>query len=609
MKRIHRRLAIQHSRWLLRQPISERFWFRTFRVARRLVRCILLLIVAFVENTANWLANHRVAAICLQTIAIVITLCLVLTLLVLGCGIIVVAPSAFLLLTPDRRPLAVDTEILVALTRLTLLVSCSIPFLWSILPGSTRRNVREVNPPQGKRRYSFLRRPESKRSAVTPRVWFPLVGGFIGLVMIALGGVLIRLEHWGIALACALLFTATFWWLVFRVGLRLMRHRARVIWHFTGFEYATGVFACLFAAALLTALSPVIVDLSRALTWLGPFGSAMGHLHRLWQGEIGSLLSLCAVCVFNVGAGWWISRDAASWANRRKLVEASHLLNRSEVEEKASSNRLTSDDLAARIQRDLDQSIEASKFRSWHFYLRPNWIGRRKDWFCVLLVTLSLLTAGMMGIRILFTQFEHLFETVQTVGGPQGISPQWQLIALLIVPFTFVLLGTETIAIFDQWKATSTRFHERPISPWQYFRKIHWDGISHLPIQLTLALPFTGLLYGTPSLSWTGLGIATLCTIGCMFAVRTLVICLSISESIRAIGNRWLMSLLNGILFVSLLYSVPLLAAASVSVFRSDTSIGVLQFGILVANAVTFIMFLSIVRLRASHETAAERLA
>lgn len=542
MRRVRHRLAYQHARWIATQPIKDRFWFRTCRKTRRVFRWFRIYIRAIFNRAGEWLRKFPLVASVLYATAWVVGVLLFAAVLVGACWLVLVGPSEMLQINPDRRPLEGSDEIAtVALTRLTIVLSIAAPFLWCILPGSDRNVLLRSGGYQ--KRYgvfSFLRKPPSSQ-AVSVRYLLPAIGIVAALAVVSVCGIFARLSHPLVAAVGGIIFFVAFAWMVHRVGLRMMRKRSAVIWHGSVYEWlAMGlVMAGMFSLILL--ISPGIVLVSEYLRWLGPVGYALANLQAVAGGNYQALLPVTVLCTLVIAIGKWAEQDVGTWANRRKLVTSRRLLNRAEVKE-VVGDPTENGDCLEQIQRGLNQTIESRQLLSRDFLVRPFWLRRRHVWYWIIAGCVLLLVIVFGGVKIMIDQYDQ----TAVIGHDRG-SPITQLTRMFWMPFVFVLLSTEVMALFDQGIAVPVRFLERPLSSWQYFWRVHRGGIARLPIQLVLSLPFSVLLFlGEPvgvngNLStltgWVGMLVSSLAL---LLTIRTLFACFHVMKSIYSIANRWI---------------------------------------------------------------------
>ena len=541
MQRIHHRLAYQHARWITTQPIKDRFWFRACRKIRRAFRWFLIYVRAIFSRAGEWLQKHRAIATVLY-VAVGAVAMLVLAAVVIGAiGLVLVVPSEALQWI-DGRPLQGSGEIAaVALTRLTIVVSFAASFLWCILPGSDRNVLlRSSSHNQRVRWFSFLRKPP-KSQAVSIRYVLPIIVIVTTLAVVSIGGIFARLSHPFVAVVCGIVFFIATAWMVHRVGLRMMRKRSAVIWHLSTYEWLANGLAMMGLLSLILLASSEIVSVSEHLRWIGPIGFALANLQAVATGNYLALLPVLAVCMLVVAIGWWAGKDIGTWANRRKLIASRQLLNRAEVKPVADRPEEFADRLV-QIQSGLNQTIESRQLQSREFWMRPFWLRRRHVWYWIIAGCMLILVVVFGGVKIMM---DHYDQPV-VIGHDRG-SPTNQLTRMFWMPFVFVLLCTEAMALFDKAVSVPVRFLERPLSSWRYLWRVHREGIARLPIQLALSLPFSVLLFlGEPvgrngELStftgWIGMLVAS---IALLLALRSLFASFHIMKSIYPIINRWI---------------------------------------------------------------------
>ena len=541
MQRIHHRLAYQHVRWIATQPIKDRFWFRTCRKFRRAFRWLWIYIRAIFNKVAEWLQEYRVIATVLYVAVCTVAILLLAGLAVGTIGLTLVGPPEVLQWNPDGRRLQGLNEIAaVALTRLTIIVSIAVPFLWCILPGSDRNLLmRSSGHRQNAGAFSFLRKPPSSQ-AVSIRFVLSFIAIVATLAVVSACGIFAQLSHPLVAAAGGIVFFVATAWMSRRVGLRMMRKRSAVIWHLSVYELMAMGFAAAGMLSLILLASPEIVSVSRILRWLGPVGYAMDQLQAVATGNYLALLPVLAVCMLVVVVGWWAGKDLGTWANRRKLVASRRLLNRAEVKDVASRPKEFADRVLE-IQSGLNQTIESRQLQSREFWLRPFWLRRRHVWYWIIAGCMLLLVIVFAGIKITMGQYQ------QEIVIGDDLRSSDQLTRMFWMPFIFVLLCTELMALFDQETAIPVRFLERPLSSWRYLWRVHRGGIARLPIQLLLSLPFSVLLFlGEPVgrngdlstlVGWSGMLVAS---IAFLLAVRSLFASFHVMQSISAITNRWI---------------------------------------------------------------------
>ena len=540
MRRIRHRLEYQHVRWIATQPIKDQFWFRTCRKFRRVTRWFAIHVDAVCNKAADWLKNHATIASTFYVAAIIVALLLFSAAVIVALGLVTVGPSEVLQWNPDRRPLRGSDEVAaVALTRLTIIVSLVAPFLWCILPGSDRNVLlRSGGNKQGIRSLSFLRKPPASQ-AVSVRYLLPVMAVIASLAVVSAAGIFARLSHPLFAMIAGGVFFVAAAWTAYRVGLRMMRKRSAVIWHMSAYEWIAMGIAVAGLSSLILLAKPEIVSVSQYLRWLGPVGYAMANLQSVATGNYLALLPVLLVCMLMVAFGWWAGKDAGTWANRRKLVSSRRLLNRAEVNHVATTPKNDTDCLK-QIQSGLNQAVESRQLRSRGFLIRPFWLRRRHNWYWIIAGCMSILVIAFAVVKFEMDQYEQI-----AVIGYEQNSPETQLTRMFGMPFVFVLLCTEIMALFDKAIAVPVSFLERPLSSWQYFWRVHRAGIARLPVQLLLSLPFFALLFLADPTGINGdLPTLTTCvgmlvaSVAFLLTIRSLFASFHVLQSIRSITNR-----------------------------------------------------------------------
>lgn len=537
MRQIRHRLAYQHARWIATQPIKDRFWFRTCRKIRRVFRWIRIYVRAIFDQVAKWFQERPRLAFVLRMATYAVALLFSAVVIVGALWLALVGPSEILQWNPDRRPLQGAEEIAaVALTRVAIITTFATFFLWCILPGSDRNVLLRLNSnQQGMRRFAFLRKP-AQGQAVSVHYLLPVVAVFATVAVSSLCGIFARLSHPFAAVVIGIVFFITTAWMVHRIGLRMMRKRSNLIWrmHMSAHEFMAFGFAFVGLFSLVLLATPSVVVLSQYLQWLGPVGYAMANLQSAAAGNYLSLIPVLVLSMLSAVIGWWSAKDAGTWANRRKLISSRRLVNRAEVKEVV--NRPTeAADFHQQIQSGLNQTIESRQLQSRGCFAIPFWLQRRHCWYWIIGGCMLVMVLVFGGLKIFLDQYEQ----TQVVGGDRG-SPIDRLTKMFWMPFVFVLLCTEAMALFDHMIAVPVRFLERPLSSCQYLWRVHREGILRLPFQLVLSLPFSVLLFfvytrNSPLTEWGGMLAGS---VAFLLAMRTLYASCYIMHSIRSISNR-----------------------------------------------------------------------
>lgn len=575
MTRIHHRLAYQHARWLLSQGAKDRFWFRTCRAIRRVFRNLWIFIRSVGQKPL------------VRTLSIILGVTIGIALAIIIVGLIIALPSIMLQLNPGRRPLqGADETISVSLTRLTILVSLAIPVLWCAVPGTDRSIFsRPRSSVSCKRQFSYLRSPLVSLGAISVRVLLPIIILTAWLVAFALGGIL---YHSIVATTTGMVFLCALAWFVYRVALCWMRHRAAIIWHGSLFEWLLFVFlfALIFSVPMMAGSG--IVTVSQYLKWLGPIGYAMASLQEIADGSFVSLLPILLLSGLCVWGGQWVAKDAGTWSNRRRLILSRRLSNRADVKD-VDVDLPERDVFQKQIEQGLHQAIGSRQFQTAAFYIKPFWLRRRQNWYWMIGGTMMLFVVLLGGMRILVDSYDP----VATIGTSMT-SPLNRLTTMFLIPFVFMLVCTEAMAMGDRWFSVPVEFRERPMSSMQLFWQAHCEGIARMPIQLLLALPFAALvlLGGTAQVDLTEKFFTALFAVfASLFALRTLLAGFQVFQSIQSITIYWVVQVLALVFFVSGMGPVLCMMMSATAMMTSEISPVAVQMAILAANVWALLLF------------------
>ena len=519
--RIHRRLRSQHSRWLLRQPISDGYWFqlrrRFFRKTRQIrIECYKLIQRLRIEK---------------QLLAVVVAAAALAMIVLVGIAILFlfVLPSQALLLRPERTTFqGIEQQAAVALTRFAICSTVGIGILWCLLPGTARISKTDSRLLKRKR-YSFIGIPRRDRDLFMPRNyrWFCI--GATAIATVALLGILVCTQSTTISIVCAVLFTGSVGWFVYRVGLRLMRYRAPVFWVHTLPEigWFSGVF--LGAWLIIPMVSRGMIAVCEWLTLIGPIGFVLSALQQISQGAMAPLTVVVAASALAIGAGWIVARDAGAWRNRRRLLEAQRLPreNPSSVSE-ATHATPAREDLICRIRRDFNHTIVSRRHQQWRTWLYPDWFGR-KLWFCI-----------SVGVLIVSTQaFIAILNRYVQSAGPMTDRFDFDRTNHLLsvfVPLTMVM--TEALFFSNRLNSCVVTHRDRPLPPVSRWLELQRDGLVRIPLLVLFATPVAAVsVYGGVSVSGI---VAAMCTaLVMLFSARNVVATFELVQAYESILRVW----------------------------------------------------------------------
>jgi hypothetical protein len=468
--------------------------------------------------------------------------------LVVAVGAIAVLPADLLLLKPDHREFASQSERLsVALTRWTVLTSFAILTLWCLLPGVARAVPLTIHRANIRKPQSLIRKVKRARIKRADRITLGcLVLGAAAVALSSLIGIVIRFPQPGLATLMSVVVCASIGWLVWRVGLRLLRHRARLIGPFSCWEYLWPAIAVLGAASIIPLASEQSIGLSAYLPLLGPLGWQLAALRDLGEGHVFGLIPLSGVVVTTAWLGWLVAKDAGSWTNRRKLIESQRLLLNAPIEPAAASQRLGHTELLARIRRDLDATMVGRRTRSWRFWLTPNWLRRYLRWYLLLVAMMLVFQAVLWPMHVVVASVDPVAAI-----GDLAVRPELSLIAMMAVPLAMLFSALEILALYDRVTATLNSAEARPVSTLGLLLEVHRDGLLRLPIQLILLSPLLPLAWASGSFADFEYQIP-LVGLGILLFVRTLAAMLMVICSLRPVMPGWARMSIDGALTITI---------------------------------------------------------
>ncbi len=472
---------------------------------------------------------------------------LALAFLVCSAWAIAVLPAKLLLLEPDHRDFASESErISVALTRWVVVSSFAILTLWCILPGTNRAvplTIRRANMRKPLSLIRTVKRARLARGDLVALRCFVLGGAMIAFT--SLIGIVIRFPRPGLATLMSVVVFGSAGWLVWRVGLRLLRHRAPRRGPYSIWEYLWFPMMCAGLMTMIPLASDASIQLSKYLSLLGPLGWQMSQLRDLGSGHLLSLIPLSGFVITASFLGWLVARDARSWSHRRQLIESQRLLLAGPIEAPAASQSGEDTELSARIRRDLDAMMMGRRARSWRFWLAPAWLRRHARWYLVLAAMMIVFQAVLLPIHL----FVSSADSVAVIGEPQ-VEPKVSLIAMMAAPLAIMLVAMEILALIDRIVATLNSVDQRPVSTAGFLFEVQRDGVLRLPIQLILLLPMLPLAWAAGAIRHSGYHLP-LVAIGVLLIVRTFYATVTVLSSLRPIMPWWARMSSNGALMIT----------------------------------------------------------
>ena len=603
--RIQRRLRLQHARWLLRQPTKDQFWFRFCRKSQRVVRQSCLRIEKLIGGAGEWLAKFplaRAIGIGLLWLAIV---SLFLGAVGLVLGLIAIA-SELLLAEPSRYQFKAGDAELVALTRLVVLGTFSIAWLLCMIPGTNRQSAL-LGPQQNPRRLHLFCKPRVRCNAIEAKSLFWIL---IALFVFAVSGTCNALratEHPIAGAVCAVIVILSTFFLIYRMGLRLMQYRAPVLLRHSAFEYGACLFGFMALASLIAVMTPSITHASRHLSLLGPLGFLLGEVHGVSQGSASSAIVLSATCLVFVALGWWVARDIDTFAARRRLVESRRLLMTSAAIAQ-SQDEPSKCSVESLVLRDLSETVIGRRNRSWRFWLAPIWLRKRIVWFALATGCLVFFDTVIFCILSVVSGFD-----AAPVFGQAGLREQAalqttsgrQIVLLSLVPIALVLGGSEVIALLDRTQLQQHSFQSRPISTWRLLVEVHRDGVTRLPVQLLLALPFA-VVPMMGSVSFVDLAKLLTLSMAVLLIMRTLMATLSVYLSIKSIANMWVSEALKCIIYVASVVTLVSMLVHPIVLVDSMVNYQGAQVVMALLNVAALSLFGTVAALRAQYAKGAK---
>ncbi len=580
--RIRKRLAFQHARWSLSQPTRPRCFFDQRRRVCRQWRRLRIWINRELQPV------HPLFALVGIAIAV-----LAATMLLAAIVCVVVLPSAMLLLPLENHEFNNSSEqVAVALLRLTMLMSITIVFYWLRCPGGSRATVAATQRTrQRQRKYeSFIRKVRPRRPCLFERKI--TIAVLTVVAALAIAGSVIRLPHGLLAALHAVAAMMAIGWLVWRIGLRLMRIRSPLVGPLTIWDYLTMPTAVLGIFTLFAFSAPVTIRWSTYLSKLGPIGWLCGEIQSLGAGDFARVPLLILFITAAGMIGWIVAKDAGTWRQRRKLIESQRHLQIRPATIEATGECLSPQELRRRVGRGLDQTIIDRRCRSWRFWLTPIWLRRRWSWYVVTGVAILIFQVALIPIRLLIADIEPT-----TVIGGSARSPQEILTALAVVSLVLMFFAIECTALLDLWTARHYMFQQRPQSPITCWLETHREGLLRLPMQLILLLPFVpiAILVGTRLAIG---GQLLFITIALLFLMRTVVATITVFAATLSTIRHWLSLTMHAVLGIAVYAACFAPLVIPVMMVRSPLPVANVPLGLSLANLAALLLFAFVCQLR-----------
>ncbi|MGB7347909.1 MAG: hypothetical protein WBD20_27035 [Pirellulaceae bacterium] len=407
-------------------------------------------------------------------------------------------------------------------------------------------------------------------------------------------------------IGCAVIFAISIAWLAYRVGLRLMRYRAPGLGALSALEWMAIAIAIPSPFLLMMLISPAIVKVSSVLWALGPIGYGCSKLAASSEDGFAGLAIVFLLSVVAITVGWWVSRDANTWTNRRRLIESQRLLKASHRKSSANSVALTGQEIERQIRLQLNDLMIGRRYRSWRFWLLPIWLRRRCGWCVSMGVTLMIFVLIVSGLLMYVDTLESTAVIGKTSSDPARRSPSQTLAIMSVVPFALAFVGLESLALLDRIQAKKHPFQQRPQLPWQHLIELHREGLERTPVQCLLAASFAVPIWFGDVLAG-GVLFLLISSLTAVLVLRTLLASYEVLQSILPIVHRWFgIAMTSGVMLFA--YTIPLaitMLTTPAMLIQLDTSL--YATACLAANVLALVLFLILAGQRHLHSTAGER--